>query len=88
MLIKWTETNEVGEEIVREHPTVTVKNADTYARKNHRVCHGRGYQLYDSGSRYETLYDEEGNATIQPVAINPRIIACDCTLRTLAKVGL
>lgn len=88
MIIQWEEINEVGERITRNHPYVSVANAHTYAKSNHRKCNGKGLEEWDNGWRYEAETDDNGNQQIKRYQINPRISLCDCAIRTIEKAGL
>lgn len=88
MMLRWIEIDETGNEIVRNNYPVTVENACTYARKNHRICHGRGVQHYDNGYQYVYEMDENLERPIMVrKQINPRIIACDCVIKHIERFG-
>jgi len=73
VLLKWLETDPMGETHVRESSSINTKNASEYAKRNCRYCHSRGYISIDSGS-------------INGNRINPRMEACSCVLNTLRKM--
>lgn len=88
MLLRWVEQDETGNEVVRNNYPVNVENACNYARRNHRVCHGRGYQNFDNGYHYVMEYDPESDRQIYVrKQVNPRVIACDCAIRNIERFG-
>lgn len=93
MQLRWEETTETGEVIIRDSLGVTVDNAHTYAKENCRQCYGRGVEHWDNGWNYymRDINEEFGPTVINKILDrkpkNPRIITCDCVLRTLQRVG-
>lgn len=97
MLLQWQEKDEFGNEVTKNDPRLSVKNAATYAKKNCRHCHARGVEYWDNG--WESYLRETNNDSkdfcgvevyqvMDRKPINPRIITCDCVLRTIEKAGL
>lgn len=57
---------------------ISIEECKKYAKKNHRVCHGRGILNFDDG---KVFYDKDGNRYVTAEWIR----SCDCVNRKLEK---
>jgi hypothetical protein len=87
MNISWTTTNELGEVVTHNHPTITTENAHSYAKQTCHTCWGKGYNTYDNGYEYFSVNENE-HSWIERRRSNERAILCDCSIRTIQRTGL
>ncbi len=91
MRIKWTEKDEFGADVIKEHPFVNERNAYSYAKHNKYGqgscphCFGRGYEEFDSGTK-DCRVLRAGRVYIEQCRKDVRLEMCSCVLRTLEKM--
>lgn len=83
MLLQWTETTPIGEQVLREGNQYNVRNVQQYARPNCRRCHGRGVETWDCGYRYVRI---DQPPYVGKVLYNPRKLSCECVDRNLQRI--
>lgn len=88
MHIQWNTTNELGEKVTHNHPTVNTENAYQYAKKNCHTCWGVGFNSYDNGWQVTTKVADNGNIYFDREPVNQRFILCDCAIRNIERNGL